>query len=136
VKLTTHLHLEPRSRMPRAIPPLPNMPSWCGAQLKHRDNFTVTFYLVAQWLTQENIFSGLSSSKSILKENESLMHLVGLLGRGICPPHGVCLYRETYKRKTVTSRKQEFICPWVPPPPPPPPPPPKWRPVGESAPFV
>jgi hypothetical protein len=22
-----------------AIPPLSNMPSWCGAQLKHRDNF-------------------------------------------------------------------------------------------------
>jgi hypothetical protein len=26
-----------------AIPPLPNMPSWRGAQLKHRDNFTFTF---------------------------------------------------------------------------------------------
>jgi hypothetical protein len=26
-----------------AIPPLPNTPSWCGAQLKHRDNFTFTF---------------------------------------------------------------------------------------------
>jgi hypothetical protein len=23
-----------------AIPPLPNTPSWRGAQLKHRDNFT------------------------------------------------------------------------------------------------
>jgi hypothetical protein len=23
----------------------PNTPSWCGAQLKHRDNFTFTFYL-------------------------------------------------------------------------------------------
>jgi hypothetical protein len=29
--------------MSGAIPPLPNMPSWRGAQLKHRDNFT--FYL-------------------------------------------------------------------------------------------
>jgi hypothetical protein len=27
-----------------AIPPLPNTPSWRGAQLKHRDNFTFTFY--------------------------------------------------------------------------------------------
>jgi len=27
--------------MSGAIPPLPNMPSWRGAQLKHRDNFTV-----------------------------------------------------------------------------------------------
>jgi hypothetical protein len=25
-----------------AIPPLPSMPSWRGAQLKHRDNFTFT----------------------------------------------------------------------------------------------
>jgi hypothetical protein len=28
-----------------AIPPLPNTPSWCGAQLKHRDNFTYLFPL-------------------------------------------------------------------------------------------
>jgi hypothetical protein len=26
-----------------AIAPLPNTPSWRGAQLKHRDNFTFTF---------------------------------------------------------------------------------------------
>jgi hypothetical protein len=26
--------------MSRAIPPLPNTPSWHGPQLKHRDNFT------------------------------------------------------------------------------------------------
>jgi hypothetical protein len=26
-----------------AIPPLPNTPSWRGAQLKDRDNFTFTF---------------------------------------------------------------------------------------------
>jgi hypothetical protein len=29
--------------MREAIPPLPNTPSWRGAQLKHRDNFTFTF---------------------------------------------------------------------------------------------
>jgi hypothetical protein len=40
MKLTTHLHLVSRSRMRGAIPPLPNTPSWRGAQLKHRDNFT------------------------------------------------------------------------------------------------
>jgi hypothetical protein len=28
-----------------AIPPLPNMSSWRGAPLKHRDNFNFTFYL-------------------------------------------------------------------------------------------
>jgi hypothetical protein len=42
LKLTTHLHLVPRSRMRGAIPPLPNTPPWRGAQLKHRD-FTFTF---------------------------------------------------------------------------------------------
>jgi hypothetical protein len=26
--------------MSAAVPPLPNTPSWRGAQLKHRDNFT------------------------------------------------------------------------------------------------
>jgi hypothetical protein len=26
-----------------AIPPLPNTPSWRGAHLKHRENFTFTF---------------------------------------------------------------------------------------------
>jgi len=30
--------------MSGAIPPLPSMPPWRGAQLKHRDNFTFTFY--------------------------------------------------------------------------------------------
>jgi hypothetical protein len=34
VKLTTHLHLVPRSRMREAIPPLPNTPSWCGSELR------------------------------------------------------------------------------------------------------
>jgi hypothetical protein len=42
LKLTTHLHLLPRSRMRAAIPPLPNTLSWHGAELKYRDNFTFT----------------------------------------------------------------------------------------------
>jgi hypothetical protein len=28
-----------------AITPFPNTPSWCGAQLKRRDNFAFTFTL-------------------------------------------------------------------------------------------
>jgi hypothetical protein len=40
MNLTTHLLLVSRLRMHGAIPPLPNTPSWRGAQLKHRDNFT------------------------------------------------------------------------------------------------
>jgi hypothetical protein len=44
VKLTAHLNLVPRSSMRGAVPPLPNTPSWHGAHLKHRDNFTFTLY--------------------------------------------------------------------------------------------
>jgi hypothetical protein len=40
-----HLNLVPQSRMHRAVPPLPHTPSWRGAQLKHRDNFTFTLYV-------------------------------------------------------------------------------------------
>jgi hypothetical protein len=35
--------------MSEAIRPLPNKPSWCGAQLKHRDNFTFTFTFTFYW---------------------------------------------------------------------------------------
>jgi hypothetical protein len=31
--------------MSGAIPPHPNTPSWCGAQLKHRDKFKFYLYL-------------------------------------------------------------------------------------------
>jgi hypothetical protein len=43
VKLTTHLHVVPRSRMRGARPPLPQYVfiAWC--LVKHRDNFTFTF---------------------------------------------------------------------------------------------
>jgi len=37
VKLTTRLHLVPRSRMCEAIPPLPNTPSLCDAHLKLKE---------------------------------------------------------------------------------------------------
>jgi hypothetical protein len=38
-------HSPPSSQRVRgAIPPLPNKPSWCGAQLKHRDNFTLLYF--------------------------------------------------------------------------------------------
>jgi hypothetical protein len=46
VKLTTHLHIMPRSRMHGAIPPLPQyiFMAWC--LVKHRDNFTLPFTLL------------------------------------------------------------------------------------------
>jgi hypothetical protein len=44
VKLTTPLHIVPRSRMRGAIYPLPNTSSWRGTQLrKHRHNFTLSY---------------------------------------------------------------------------------------------
>jgi hypothetical protein len=44
VKLTTHLHLVPRSRMCGAIPPLPQYVFMAWSLVKHRDSFTF-FYL-------------------------------------------------------------------------------------------
>jgi hypothetical protein len=45
MKLTTHLHLVPRSIMHGTMPPLPQYAfiAWC--LVKHRDNFAFTFYL-------------------------------------------------------------------------------------------
>jgi hypothetical protein len=43
VKLTTHLHIVPRSRIIVAIPPFLQYAFWHGSQLKHRDNFTFTW---------------------------------------------------------------------------------------------
>jgi len=43
VKLTTHLHLVPRSRMCGILPPFPQyvLMAWC--LVKHRDNFTLSW---------------------------------------------------------------------------------------------
>jgi hypothetical protein len=48
VKLTTHLHLVPRLIMRGAIPPLPQyvFMAWC--LVKHKENFTCTFYILWQ----------------------------------------------------------------------------------------
>jgi hypothetical protein len=43
VKLTTHLHLVPRSRMRGFIPLLPQYVFMAWSLVKHRDNFTFTF---------------------------------------------------------------------------------------------
>jgi hypothetical protein len=49
VKLTTHLHLVPRSRVGGAIPPLPQyiFMAWC--LVKHRNNFTFTLPHIVQY---------------------------------------------------------------------------------------
>jgi hypothetical protein len=36
-----------------AIPPLPNTPSWNCAHLKHRDNFTFTFYVQEAYMNMK-----------------------------------------------------------------------------------
>jgi hypothetical protein len=53
VKLTTHLHLGPRSRMRGSIPPPRyTFMTWC--LVKHRDNFTFSFTLIGR--TNEAFF--------------------------------------------------------------------------------
>jgi hypothetical protein len=42
MKLTTHLHLVPRSKNAWSCIPTPQYASCRGAHLKHRDNFTFT----------------------------------------------------------------------------------------------
>jgi len=63
VKLTTHLHPGFRSRVHGAITPLPNTHSWCGAQLKHRGNFTFTFtFRTYLWLVEtENCYQNIGN---------------------------------------------------------------------------
>jgi hypothetical protein len=48
VKLTTHLHLVPRSRMHGNILPFPQyaFTAWCSVK-KHKDNFTFYLYVYA-----------------------------------------------------------------------------------------
>jgi hypothetical protein len=45
MKLTTHLHLVPKSRMRGAILSFPQYAfmTWCSVKKKHRDNFTFAF---------------------------------------------------------------------------------------------
>jgi hypothetical protein len=56
MKLTTHLHLVPKSRMHGAIPPLPQyvFMAWC--LVKHRDKFTFLYftllYFTSFWIGQ------------------------------------------------------------------------------------
>jgi hypothetical protein len=52
VKLTTHLHLVPRSKCVELHST--NTPSLRGAQLKHRDNFTFTY----SFYTDDSVLKG------------------------------------------------------------------------------
>jgi hypothetical protein len=64
-KLTTQLHLVPRSRMLEAILPLPQyaFTAWCSVKKKHKNSFSFTFTMntparkalsVKQFLAQKN----------------------------------------------------------------------------------
>jgi hypothetical protein len=59
--LTIHLNLLLRSRIRVAIPPLPNTPSWRGAQLQHRDNCTFTIIMLG-CLDKKNEMGGKCST--------------------------------------------------------------------------
>jgi hypothetical protein len=48
--------------MREAVPPLPSTPSWRGAQLKHRDNFTFT--LLTQFIIP--LFEDIQANKASL----------------------------------------------------------------------
>jgi hypothetical protein len=77
VKLTTHLHLVPRSNNAWSyISTLSQYASIVWCLVKHRDNFTFTFTCFG--------------------------HLVGLLGRGIGPSQGHYLHRTAQHRKMRT----------------------------------
>jgi hypothetical protein len=43
LKLTTYLHLVPRSKNAWSCTSTRNTPPWCGAELKYRDSFNLTF---------------------------------------------------------------------------------------------
>jgi hypothetical protein len=82
-KLITHLHLVPRSRTREAIPSHPNTPSWRGAQLKHRDNFT--FYPLTRKLEGEGV-SPTSSHDTVEESTQESKSRAGL--------HRVMTYRK------------------------------------------
>jgi hypothetical protein len=59
-----------------AIPPLPNTPSWHGAQLKHEEDFTLTITQRSGWVevlleekcTVDNTSVSSSSSSMMMKK--------------------------------------------------------------------
>jgi hypothetical protein len=53
-----------------AIPSLPNTPSWRGAQLKHRDNFTFTFALLHEAQIEVHHFLEKRKEKSHLTRSK------------------------------------------------------------------
>jgi hypothetical protein len=83
-KLTTHLHLVPKLRMHRAIPPLPQYASmeWCLVKKKHRDNFT--FY--ATGLMTDNYPTFSAKHSSTLQCTRHGRHIT---------THGLCLLVST-----------------------------------------
>jgi hypothetical protein len=66
MKLTTHLHLEPRSRMRGAITPLPNTPLWRGAQLKKAQRQLYLYYKSHNPILRFICYNELHSTRSKL----------------------------------------------------------------------
>jgi hypothetical protein len=55
-----------------AIPPLPNTSSWCGAQLKLRDDYTFTFCLM--FTEPKNVSNKIRSTPQ-----DSILHSIHLI---------------------------------------------------------
>jgi hypothetical protein len=65
--------------MSGAIPPLPNMSSWLGAQLKHRDNFTFTLSLTVQQNPRYRIITDKLRVAQVVKKLFTVTEPEGLL---------------------------------------------------------
>jgi hypothetical protein len=73
--------------MPGAIPPLPNTPSWRGAQLKHRDNLEYSDYAMGwtngvQFPAGARFFFFVTGSSPVLGPTQ---HPIQCVYRGLFP---------------------------------------------------
>jgi hypothetical protein len=90
------------------------MPSWRGAQLKHKNNFTFTLLLLLLLLlllfiplslcTEHRALTVPRHPRLLFQFLGSIRHLVGLLGGGISPAQGLCQYNTERRRQTSMLR--------------------------------
>jgi hypothetical protein len=98
VKITTYLHLVPRSRKYGSVHPLPHTPTWRSAlSVKHREDFTFLLHIYSSTALVDIIrfffFSFLIYTQP-----------VGLLGRWISPSQGRYFHTEQHKHR-LNARK-------------------------------
>jgi hypothetical protein len=76
VKLTTHLHLVPRSRMRGTIPPLPQYVFMAWRLVQHRDSFSTRYSFHIMYRSNILIFLTLSRNFVIVYCSETLRDLI------------------------------------------------------------